>query len=158
MGILRNCGVNCGSFRIMVQYMQLMSDLWLEGTSIKRSHYNAFDQTIVAMQLTWSYASKVRLECQRKVETGSIVSLVRDIPEKGVSTFIAWHCMALLADSVAHRPDHWAHAKRASDDKRNEEDFERFRKLSAMGSLTDSKLLSNHRTVIKHFKTKGIET
>ena len=55
------------------------------------------------------------------VETGTICSLVYDIPNKKISTLLAFS------------QGHWEHAEEAHGDKRNARDLERWRGLAGIG-------------------------
>ncbi|KAL4794315.1 phenol acid carboxylase [Aspergillus venezuelensis] len=76
-------------------------------------------------------------------ETGTIVSLVFDIPNKKVTTLIAF--------SKAH----WERPEEARGDKRVKEDLERFRGLSRIGSQVDRVMLSEQADVVEDFWGAG---
>ncbi|TLD14764.1 phenol acid carboxylase [Venturia nashicola] len=74
-------------------------------------------------------------------ETGTIVSLVLDIPNKKISTMLGFS------------KSHWENAKEAHGDKRNPEDLERWRKLARIGIQTDRHMLSEQADI--HTVAKG---
>ncbi|KUI55016.1 hypothetical protein VP1G_02347 [Cytospora mali] len=50
---------------------------------------------------------------------------------------------------------HWEHAEEAHGDKRNPEDFERWRGLAKLGAQTDRLMLSEQADILQSFKGKG---
>lgn len=76
-------------------------------------------------------------------ETGTICSLVYDIPNKKISTLLGFS------------KGHWEHPVEAHGDKRNPEDFERWRGLARLGTQTDRFMLSEQATILQSFKGKG---
>lgn len=76
-------------------------------------------------------------------ETGTVVSAVYDIPNKKMTTLIAFS------------EGHWKHSKEALGDKRNEQDRKRWSKLAEIGKQTSRYMLSEQGTVIETFKGKG---
>lgn len=50
---------------------------------------------------------------------------------------------------------HWEYPKEAHGDKRNKEDFERWRKLAEIGKQTERHMLSEQATVSEMFKGPG---
>lgn len=82
-------------------------------------------------------------QCNWLEETGTICSLVYDIPNKKISTLLAFS------------QGHWEHAKEAHGDKRNSKDFERWRKLGKIGGPTDRYLLNEQADILECFKGKG---
>ncbi|KAF4633275.1 hypothetical protein G7Y89_g4853 [Cudoniella acicularis] len=83
-------------------------------------------------------------QCNWLEETGTIVSLVYDIPNKRITTLLAFS------------QGHWEHAEAAHGDKRNPADLERWRGLAKIGSKqTDRFLLNEQADILKVFKGKG---
>ncbi|TID12802.1 phenol acid carboxylase [Venturia nashicola] len=80
-------------------------------------------------------------QCNWLEETGTIVSLVLDIPNKKISTMLGFS------------KGHWENAKEAHGDKRNPEDLERWRKLARIGIQTDRHMLSEQADI--HTVAKG---
>ncbi|TRM65630.1 Calycin-like protein [Schizophyllum amplum] len=76
-------------------------------------------------------------------ETGTIVSIVYDILRKRITTLIAFS------------QGHWEHAVEAHGDKRNPEDFERWRGLAKIGCQTDRHMLSEQADIVETFKGAG---
>ncbi|KAI5925531.1 Calycin-like protein [Camillea tinctor] len=76
-------------------------------------------------------------------ETGTVVSLVYDLTESRIS--------GLLCFSQGH----WENAKDAKGDKRNSEDFERWRNLAAQGKQTDRFMLTEQAQILQKFKGQG---
>lgn len=64
-------------------------------------------------------------QCNWLEETGTICSLVYDIPEKRISTLLGFS------------KGHWEKAREAHGDKRIAEDFGRWRKLAEIGKQTE---------------------
>lgn len=71
------------------------------------------------------------------------MSLVYDIPNKKITALIAFS------------KGHWEHPFAAHGDKRNPEDFERWRKLARDGIQTDRYLLSEQAGIVEIFKGPG---
>ncbi|KUJ17394.1 uncharacterized protein LY89DRAFT_644864 [Mollisia scopiformis] len=82
-------------------------------------------------------------QCNWLEETGTICSLVYDIPNKKVSTLLGFS------------EGHWEHPKEAHGDKRNPEDFERWRGLAKIGKQTDRFLLNEQADILESFRGKG---
>ncbi|PPQ78635.1 hypothetical protein CVT25_010599 [Psilocybe cyanescens] len=76
-------------------------------------------------------------------ETGTIVSLVYDIPKRKIVTFIAFS------------KGHWERRKEALGDKRNEEDFMRWKELAKDGIQTDRYLMSKQADIVEVFRGPG---
>ena len=76
-------------------------------------------------------------------ETGTIVSIVYDILKQRITTLIAFS------------KGHWEHSAEAHGDKRNPEDFERWRGLSKIGTQTDRYLLAEQADIVENFKGPG---
>lgn len=75
-------------------------------------------------------------------ETGTIVSAVYDIPQKKITTLIAFS------------QGHWQSAELAHGDKRNKEDLEKWRKLADVGNQTSRFMLSEQADIIEVFKVR----
>ncbi|KAJ9149307.1 Phenolic acid decarboxylase, bacterial [Pleurostoma richardsiae] len=82
-------------------------------------------------------------QCNWLEETGTVVSLVWDIPRRKVSTVIAFSA------------GHWRHAVEARGDKRKPEDFERWRGLARIGTQAERFMLSEQGDVVEQFKGPG---
>ncbi|WWC57737.1 uncharacterized protein I303_100271 [Kwoniella dejecticola CBS 10117] len=83
-------------------------------------------------------------QCNWLEETGTICSLVYDIPKGKITT--------LLGFSIGH----WENPEKAHGDKRNPEDFERWRGLAKLGkSQSDRFLLNDQATILESFRGKG---
>ncbi|CAI6340685.1 unnamed protein product [Periconia digitata] len=76
-------------------------------------------------------------------ETGTIVSIVYDIKEQRITTLGAFS------------EGHWKEADKARGDKRNSEDFERWRTLARIGNQTSRLMLSEQANIVQSFKGKG---
>lgn len=76
-------------------------------------------------------------------ETGTICSLVYDIPRSKVTTLIAFS------------QGHWERAEEAHGDKRNGPDLERWRGLARIGIQTDRFMLSEQADLVERFKGAG---
>jgi len=79
----------------------------------------------------------------RCLETGTICSLVYDIPNKKISTLLAFS------------QGHWEHPQEAHGDKRNPTEFERWRGLAKIGKQTDRFMLNEQADILEAFKGKG---
>jgi hypothetical protein len=107
-----------------------------------------------------------RGRADERIETGTICSLVYDIPNKKISTLLAFS------------QGHWEHPEEAHGDKRNPgkplfahsaylwygwwrfaddliEDFKRWRGLAKIGTQTDRFLLNEQADILERFKGKG---
>ena len=82
-------------------------------------------------------------QCNWLEETGTICSLVYDIKEKCITTLLGFS------------KGHWDHAEAAHGDKRNQEDFERWRSLAKIGTQTERYMLSEQADILKAFKGPG---
>ncbi|GME62729.1 phenol acid carboxylase [Neofusicoccum parvum] len=82
-------------------------------------------------------------QCNWLEETGTIVSLVYDIPSEKITTLIAFS------------KGHWEHAEEAHGDKRNPEDFERWRGLAKLGTQIDRKMLPEQADILEVYRGKG---
>jgi hypothetical protein len=76
-------------------------------------------------------------------ETGTICSLVYDIPNKRIVTLLGFS------------KGHWENAKEAHGNKRNLEDFNRWRGLAKIGKQTDRFLLHDQADIHESFKGPG---
>ncbi|ROW15220.1 hypothetical protein VPNG_03079 [Cytospora leucostoma] len=76
-------------------------------------------------------------------ETGTVVSLVWDIPNNKITTLISFS------------KGHWENPKEAHGDKRNPEDFERWRGLAKLGTQAERLHLSEQADILKVSKGKG---
>lgn len=77
------------------------------------------------------------------LETGTVCSLVYDIPRKKISTLLAFS------------QGHWEHAQEAHGDKRNAEDFKRWRGLATIGTQKDRFMLNEQADILETFRGKG---
>jgi phenolic acid decarboxylase len=77
-------------------------------------------------------------------ETGTVVSLVYDIPRGTVTTLIAFS------------KGHWDNPESAHGDKRVSEDFKRWRTLRKIGDQGERVMLSEQATVAEKFMGKGV--
>jgi hypothetical protein len=68
-------------------------------------------------------------------ETGTICSLVYDIPLKKITTLLGFS------------KGHWEHAEEAHGDKRNSADLAKWRKLAEIGKQTDRHMLSEQADI-----------
>ncbi|ROW02305.1 hypothetical protein VSDG_02356 [Cytospora chrysosperma] len=82
-------------------------------------------------------------QCSWLEETGTICSLVYDIPNKKISTLLGFS------------KGHWEHATEAHGDKRNPEDFNRWRGLAKIGTQIERLMLSEQADIVEAFKGKG---
>lgn len=82
-------------------------------------------------------------QCNWLEETGSIVSLVYDIRLQQITTLIAFS------------KGHWENPEKAHGDKRNPEDFERWRGLAKIGTQADRFMLAEKATILEVFRGKG---
>lgn len=82
-------------------------------------------------------------QCNWLEETGTICSLVYDIPRKRITTLLGFS------------KGHWEEAEAAHGDKRNAKDLERWRGLATIGKQTDRKLLSEQADILEDFRGPG---
>jgi phenolic acid decarboxylase len=82
-------------------------------------------------------------QCNWLEETGTICSLVYDIPKGKITTLLGFS------------KGHWENAEAAHGDKRKPEDFEKWRKLAEIGKQTDRHMLSEQADISEVFKGKG---
>lgn len=76
-------------------------------------------------------------------ETGTVCSLVYDIPNKKISTLISFS------------KGHWEHPQEAHGDKRKPQDFERWRGLAKLGHQAERFMLSEQADIKEIFKGAG---
>jgi hypothetical protein len=76
-------------------------------------------------------------------EAGTICSLVYDIPNKKISTLLAFS------------QGHWEYPQEAHGDKRNPADLERWRGLAKIGKQTDRFMLNEQADILEAFTGKG---
>lgn len=82
-------------------------------------------------------------QCNWLEETGTVVSLVYDIPKKRITTLLAFS------------KGHWENAEAAHGDKRNPADLERWRGLARIGIQTDRHMLPEQADLVDIFRGKG---
>ncbi|RAL02058.1 phenol acid carboxylase [Aspergillus ibericus CBS 121593] len=82
-------------------------------------------------------------QCNWLEETGTICSLVYDIPRKRITTLLGFS------------KGHWERSEAAHGDKRNPEDLARWRELARIGCQTDRVLLSEQADVLEDFWGPG---
>ncbi|GIJ82971.1 hypothetical protein Asppvi_001488 [Aspergillus pseudoviridinutans] len=82
-------------------------------------------------------------QCNWLEETGTICSLVYDIPRKRMTT------------TMGFSKGHWENAEAAHGDKRNPEDLARWRGLAKIGVQTDRKLISEQAEIVEDFRGAG---
>ncbi|KZP10750.1 putative phenol acid carboxylase [Athelia psychrophila] len=82
-------------------------------------------------------------QCNWLEETGTICSLVYDIPNKRISTLLGFS------------QGHWENPIEAHGNKRNPADFERWRGLAKIGTQADRFMLSDQATILETFKGQG---
>lgn len=82
-------------------------------------------------------------QCNWLEETGTLCSLVYDIPGRRITTMIGFS------------KGHWENAKAAHGDKRNSQDFERWRGLAQIGIQTDRVVLNEQADILSEFFGPG---
>lgn len=82
-------------------------------------------------------------QCNWLEETGTICSLVYDIKLEKISTLLGFS------------QGHWENAEAAHGDKRNPEDFARWRKLADIGNQTARFMLAEQANLVEIFRGKG---
>jgi len=82
-------------------------------------------------------------QCNWLEETGTICSLVYDMKLGKITTLLGFS------------KGHWEKPEEAHGDKRNKEDFERWRGLAKIGSQADRHMLSEQATILETFHGKG---
>lgn len=83
-------------------------------------------------------------QCNWLEETGTICSLVYDIPNRSITTLLGFS------------KGHWEQAEAAHGDKRNPEDFTRWRKLAEVGKQSDRFMLQSRRKSRRSSKARAI--
>jgi len=82
-------------------------------------------------------------QCNWLEETGTICSLVYDIPNRTITTLLGFS------------QGHWEQAEAAHGDKRKPEDFARWKKLAEVGKQSDRFMLSEQASITETFKGPG---
>ncbi|KAF1353212.1 Calycin-like protein [Delphinella strobiligena] len=82
-------------------------------------------------------------QCNWLEETGTICSLVYDIKLRKITTLLGFS------------QGHWENAEAAHGDKRNPEDFARWRKLADIGNQQARFMLSEQANLVEIYKGKG---
>lgn len=82
-------------------------------------------------------------QCNWLEETGTICSLVYDIKNQTITTLLGFS------------KGHWDNPEKAHGDKRNKEDFERWRGLAKIGNQAERFMLSEQAHILETFKGKG---
>ncbi|GHJ86382.1 hypothetical protein NliqN6_2784 [Naganishia liquefaciens] len=76
-------------------------------------------------------------------ETGTVVSIIVDLAQKRITTYMAFS------------RGHWDFPEKAHGDKRNPEDFARWRELASVGKNTDREVLPEQATIDEIFEGRG---
>ncbi|KAK4687536.1 hypothetical protein P7C73_g2578, partial [Tremellales sp. Uapishka_1] len=76
-------------------------------------------------------------------ETGTVVSIIVDLPKKRITTYMAFS------------KGHWDFPEKAHGDKRNADDFARWRTLADVGKNTDRHILPEQATIDTISEGKG---
>lgn len=76
-------------------------------------------------------------------ETGTMCSLVYDIPKRAVTTMLGFS------------QGHWEKPEAAHGDKRNKQDLDRWRGLAKVGTQVDRKMLCEQAEIEEDFRGKG---
>lgn len=82
-------------------------------------------------------------QCNWLEETGTICSLVYDIPKQKITTLLGFS------------KGHWENAEAAHGDKRNQEDLDRWRGLAKLGSQVERFMLSEQAHMVETFRGNG---
>ncbi|KAL5355209.1 Calycin-like protein [Aspergillus floccosus] len=82
-------------------------------------------------------------QCNWLEETGTICSLVYDIPKKRITTMLGFS------------KGHWEHSTEAHGDKRHPEDLARWRNLAKIGTQVDRHILSEQADILEDFRGAG---
>lgn len=82
-------------------------------------------------------------QCNWLEETGTLCSLVYDIPRKRITTLLGFS------------KGHWEQNEAAHGDKRNPEDFARWRDLAKIGTQVQRTLLSEQADIVEDFRGPG---
>ncbi|KAK7705177.1 hypothetical protein SLS63_014173 [Diaporthe eres] len=88
-------------------------------------------------------AGRINYQTCQYQETGTVCSLVYDIPNRKISTLISFS------------KGHWEHPQEAHGDKRKPEDFERWRGLAKLGHQSERFMLSEQADIKEVFKGAG---
>ncbi|KAJ5155401.1 hypothetical protein N7492_008204 [Penicillium capsulatum] len=105
------------------------------GPMAGRLNYQAADYQCIRPGELW--------QCNWLEETGTICSLVYDIPRKKITTLIGFS------------KGHWENAEVAHGDKRNPGDLERWRGLAKLGKQRDRVLLHEQADILEDFHGPG---
>lgn len=100
-----------------------------------RSNYQKADYQMIRSGELW--------QCNWLEETGTICSLVYDIPRKRITTLLGFS------------KGHWENAEAAHGNKRNADDLERWRGLAKIGAQTDRHLLHDQANILESFHGPG---
>ncbi|PBP26785.1 hypothetical protein BUE80_DR002309 [Diplocarpon rosae] len=82
-------------------------------------------------------------QCNWLEETGTICSLIYDIPRQTITTLLGFS------------QGHWEHPQEARGDKRNPADFARWRGLAKIGTQVDRFMLNEKAVIAEKFMGKG---
>ena len=82
-------------------------------------------------------------QCSWLEETGSIVSLVYDLQLRQITSVLGFS------------KGHWENPEMAHGDKRNQEDFQRWRGLAKIGTQSERYMVAKRATVSEVFRGKG---
>lgn len=82
-------------------------------------------------------------QCNWLEETGTTCSLVYDIKNQKITTMLNFS------------KGHWDYPQQAHGDKRNPDDFKRWKELAKVGIQTDRKILNDQANILESFKGKG---
>ncbi|KAI9835850.1 MAG: hypothetical protein M1819_001748 [Sarea resinae] len=82
-------------------------------------------------------------QCNWLEETGTIVSLVYDIPNKRITTMLGFS------------KGHWGYPVEAHGNKRNPADLERWRGLAKIGIQTERHVLNEQALIVESFRGQG---
>ncbi|SJX63724.1 uncharacterized protein SRS1_14473 [Sporisorium reilianum f. sp. reilianum] len=82
-------------------------------------------------------------QCNWLEETGTTCSLVYDLKNEKITTMLNFS------------KGHWEFPDKAHGDKRNKDDFERWRGLAKIGIQTDRKILNDQATILESFRGPG---
>ncbi len=100
-------------------------------------------------------------QCNWLEETGKICSLLYDIKESKIIALPGFSKIKLelfLYDRCWHRlvlEGHWEHSQAAHGNKRQQNDFERWRGLAEEGKQTDRVMLSEQAVLVESFRGGG---
>ncbi|KAJ5155741.1 phenol acid carboxylase [Penicillium capsulatum] len=82
-------------------------------------------------------------QCNWLEETGTIVSMVYDLQQNRITTMLAFS------------QGHWEQNEAAHGDKRNPEDFDRWRGLAKVGTQMDRVILCEQASIVEDFRGAG---